>query len=141
VNVTSRLALQIAGTPGESLDLESSESLNVPDSWTDLATLTLTNNPVWWFDPTPALPTQRYYRARHLGVAKAPAVLRPHLLPTISISGSVGTRLFLEYINQFGPTDTWTRLVDLQISASPLVYFDTNSIGQPPRIYRVLSYF
>jgi hypothetical protein len=44
----------------------------------------------------------------------------------------------LDYINQIGPTDAWVTLDTVRLTNTSQLYFDTSSIGQPGRLWRLV---
>jgi hypothetical protein len=44
----------------------------------------------------------------------------------------------LDYINRFGPIDAWITLDTVALTNTSQLYFDTSSIGQPARLWRVV---
>ena len=61
-----------------------------------------------------------------------------HMVPAITLTGNIGDSLRLDYINQFGPIDAWVTLDTVTLTNTPQLYFDTSSIGQPPRLWRIV---
>jgi hypothetical protein len=55
------------------------------------------------------------------------------------LTGSVGSSLRADYINQFGPTDAWVALDTVTLTNTPQLYFDVSAPGQPPRLYRLVE--
>ena len=60
------------------------------------------------------------------------------MVNAISLSGSAGSTVELDYINQFGPIDAWVKLATLALTNSSQLFLDSSGIGQPPRLYRVV---
>jgi hypothetical protein len=44
----------------------------------------------------------------------------------------------LDCINAIGPTDAWVTLDTVTLTNTSQLYFDTSSIGQPARRYRIV---
>ena len=61
------------------------------------------------------------------------------MVPAITISGTPGNMIRLDYIAQSGPTNTWMELATLTLTNSSQLYFDTSAPGQPPRLYRLVA--
>ncbi len=61
------------------------------------------------------------------------------LVPALTLSGDIGQSLRLDFINAIGPTDAWTTLDTVTLTNTSQLYFDTSSIGQPRRLYRVVA--
>ena len=98
----------------------------------------LTNSSQWYFDLSAPLPLQRFYRAWHTSALSPPSTLDLHMVPAITLTGSIGSSVRLDYINQFGPTDAWITLATASLTENPQFYFDTSAIGQPPRLWRIV---
>jgi len=131
--------LTLFGQAGDSLNLDSSDSLGPSINWVPLATIGLTNSAQWYFDLAAPLPPQRFYRAWHTGTLSLPLALSlPGMVPAITLAGNIGDSLRLDYINQFGPIDAWMTLATITMADTSQLYFDTSVIGQPPRLYRIV---
>ena len=60
-------------------------------------------------------------------------------LPTITIAGPTNQTYSIQFVDSLSSTN-WTTLVsNIVLQASPYVYPDTNSVGQPERFYRVVA--
>lgn len=130
-------ALTLRGMPGDVVTVEFTAGFNPEPGWASLDTVALTTFTQWYFDPTVPLPSRRFYRLQQAGLAP-PSVLALHLVPALTLSGSIGNSLRIDAINQFGPVDAWTNLATVALTNSPQLYFDISSIGQPPRLYRIV---
>jgi hypothetical protein len=120
------------------LDVEYADSLSPAPTWTPLGSVSLTSTTGYCCDPTPPLPPQRFYRAWQTGTPGARPSLDLHLVPAITLTGSIGHSLRLDYINQFGPTDAWVTLATVTLTNTSQLYFDTSSISEPARLYRLV---
>jgi hypothetical protein len=108
-----------------------------PD-WTAAGSVNLTGTPQYWCDITTPLPPQRFYRVWQTGAPTAvPSQEPPCFVPAITLTGNIGDKLRLDYINQFGPTDAWVTLDTLTLTSTAQLYFDVSAPGQPPRLYRI----
>jgi hypothetical protein len=67
-----------------------------------------------------------------------PSVLDLHLVPVITLTGSIGRSVRLDYINRFGPIDAWGTLETVTLTNTSQLYFDTSARGQPQRLYRLV---
>jgi hypothetical protein len=83
-------------------------------------------------------PPQWFYRAWQANAQNPPSTLELHIVPALTLTGTVGSSLRVDYINQFGPTDAWVNLATVTLTNISQLYFDTSSIGQPPRLWRIL---
>ena len=61
-----------------------------------------------------------------------------HLVPAITLTGSIGGSARLDYINQFGPVDGWVTLATVPLTDPSQLYFDVSAHGQPQRLYRLV---
>jgi hypothetical protein len=60
------------------------------------------------------------------------------MVPAITLTGNMGDSLRLDYINQIGPIDAWVTLATVRLTNTSQLYFDTSSIGQPARLWRIV---
>ncbi len=133
------LAINLMGEAGSALNVEYAKSLGPVPNWLPLDQVNLTNPPQYCFDITTPFPTQRFYRAWQSGSPSvAPSLSLPVLVPAITLTGNVGDSLRLDYINAIGPTDAWVTLDTVTLTNTPQLYFDTPSLGQPRRLYRIV---
>jgi hypothetical protein len=130
--------VKVMGEIGSSLNVEQTECLCPAPNWLPLGVVNLTNPPQYWFDLTTPLPLQRFYRAWQIGTPSVLPSLDLHLVPAITLTGSVGNQLRLDCINQFGPTDAWVTLDTVTLTNTTQLYFDTSAVGQPARLYRIV---
>jgi hypothetical protein len=124
---------------GNFLGLDYSDELSPTASWETMAVMSLTNASQFCFDLSAPLPSQRFYRAWETGTPSMRPSLDLHLVPAITLTGSIGQSVRVDYINQFGPTDAWVTLDILTLTNTSQLYFDTSSIDQPARLYRVVQ--
>jgi hypothetical protein len=108
-------------------------------NWETLAVMSLTNASQFYFDLSAPLPPQWFYRAWQSGTPSVMPSLDLHLVPAITLMGNIGHSVRVDYINQFGPTDAWVTLDTVTLTNTSQPYFDTSSIGQPARLYRVVQ--
>jgi hypothetical protein len=131
--------VKVTGETASLLNLDYADSLSPAPNWTPLGSVSLTSTSQYCFDVTLPLPPQRFYRAWQTGTPTVLPSLDLHLVPAITLTGSVGGSVRLDYINQFGPTDAWVTLDTVTLTNTLQLYFDTSSIGQPLRLYRVVQ--
>ena len=132
-------ALTLTGQPGAALHLENRSALNVTANWQPLDTVTLVSPSQWYFDLSSPLPPQGFYRAWQTGTPVAPPSLNLlGIVPAITLTGSVGDSLRLDYINKFGPIDAWVTLTTVTLTNTSQLYFDTSVVAQPARLYRIV---
>jgi uncharacterized repeat protein (TIGR03803 family) len=132
-------AMQLVGDIGSDLHVEYTDVLGFAANWLPLDTVTLTNPPQFSFDVSKPLPPQRFYRAWQSGTpVVVPSLQLPSFVPAITLTGSVGDKLRLDYINAVGPTDAWVTLDTITLSNPSQLYFDVSAPGQPRRLYRIV---
>ncbi len=131
--------VKVTGNSGSLLNVDGANFLSRSPNWTPLGSVSLTNTSQYYFDLTIPLPPQRFYRAWQTGMPSAPPSLDLHLVPAITLTGSIGHSVRLDYINQFGPTDAWITLDTVTLSNTSQLYFDVSATGQAPRLYRLVQ--
>lgn len=127
----------LTAQPASLLNVEYASAVGLSTEWVAFPTVYFTNSPQFYFDLSSPLPTQRFYRASQR-IGPSPS-LDLHMVPAISLTGSIGNSVRLDYINQFGPADTWVILDTVTLTSPAQLYFDTSAIGQPPRLWRIVS--
>jgi hypothetical protein len=131
--------VKVTGETASLLDVDYADSLNPAPTWTTLGSVSLTSTPQYCFDLTMPLPPQRFYRAWQMGTPGVRPSLDLHLVPAITLTGSIGHSVRVDYINQFGPTDAWATLATVPLTNTSQLYFDISAPGQPQRLYRVVQ--
>jgi hypothetical protein len=129
---------KVTGDTGTSLNIEYTDALGPPASWLLLDSVNLTNPPQYWFDLTAPLPPERFYRAWQTGTPSVVPSLNLNFVPAITLTGTIGDNLRLDWINQIGPTDAWVTLDTVTLTNTSQPYFDTSAVGQPARLYRIV---
>jgi hypothetical protein len=130
-------AIYLTGETASLLNVDYANSLSPVPIWTRLDSVTLTNTSQFYFDLSP-LPPQRFYRAWQTGTPSVVPSLDLHMVPAITLTGNIGNSLRLDCINRFGPIDAWVTLATVTLTNTSQLYFDTSSIGQPPRLWRIV---
>jgi hypothetical protein len=130
--------LSLLGQPGSLLNLESANTLGPAPAWVTLESVILTNATQWYFDVSEPLPPQRFYRAWQTNGPSVIPTLRLYMVQAITLTGTIGHSVRLDYINQFGPTDAWVTLDTVTLTNTSQLYFDASSIGQPARLWRIV---
>jgi hypothetical protein len=130
--------VKVTGQTGSLLNVDYANSLSPAPTWTPLGSVSLTGTPQYCFDLTMPLPPQRFYRAWQTSTPGVRPSLDLHLVPAITLTGSIGHSVRLDYINQFGPTDAWVTLATVPLTNTSQLYFDISAPGQPPRLYRLV---
>lgn len=129
--------LLLQGRSGTAIHVEFKPALSHPGPWSSRDTITLTNNQQWYFDSSAPL-VQGFYRTSQDSSPWSGPLLSLQEVAAISVTGAIGSSQRLEYINQFGPIDAWQPLATVFLTNSNQLFFDSSSIGQPPRLYRLL---
>jgi alpha-tubulin suppressor-like RCC1 family protein len=130
--------LALTGQLGSTLNLDGADVMPPAPDWAALASIFLTNDSQWYFDLSTPLPPQRFYRAWQTGTPGMRPSLGLHMVPAITLTGSIGHSVRVDAINQFGPIDAWFTLDTVTLTNTPQLYFDTSSIGQPARLWRIV---
>jgi hypothetical protein len=130
--------LSLLGQAGSLLNLEDADAVGSPPSWVTLDSVIFTNTPQWYFDVSEPLPPQRFYRTWQTTGPSATPALSLYMVPAITLTGTIGHSVRLDYINQFGPTDAWFTLDTVSLTNASQLYFDTSAPGQPQRLYRLV---
>ena len=130
-------ALTLMGQPESAMNLQDAETLGPSPNWVNLDNVALTNTSQWYFDLSASLPPQRFYRAWHPGPSTVAPALGIHMVPALALTGTVGSAVRVDYINQFGPTDAWVTLATVTLTNTSQLYFDVSAIGQAPRLWRL----
>lgn len=130
--------LILTGQSGMSLNLETLNALGATQNWTALDSLVLTNGSERYFDLTEPPPLQRFYRAWTAGNPGAFLALDIHMFLALTLTGSIGSTIRIDAINPVGPTDAWFTLATVTLTNTSQIYFDGSTLGQPPRLYRLV---
>ena len=88
------------------MNLDFTAALGAAPLWTTFDHVPLTAASQWYFDLSSPVPPQGFYRAWQTSGA-APPALDLHFVPALTLTGTPGSSLRLDYINQFGPVDAW----------------------------------
>lgn len=132
-------AVRLTGETGNLLNVAYADSLSPAPIWTTLGSMILTNASQFCFDVSERLPAQRFYRTWQSGTpGVVPALSLPSMVPAITLRGNIGDTFRVDYITQFGPIDAWATLATVTLTNTSQLYFDTASIGQPPRLWRIV---
>ena len=97
--------------------------------WMSFPTLYFTNSPQFFFDLTTPLPAQRFYRAWRSSPVGAAPTLGIHMIPALTLTGSLGETIRVDAINQFGPTNAWFTLDAVTLMEASQLYFDVARRG------------
>ena len=132
--------VKVTGEAGSLLNVDYADSLSPAPNWLPLDIVSLASTSQYYFDLTLPLPPQRFYRAWQTGAPGVmPSLLDLHLVPAITLTGNIGRSVRLDYINRFGPIDAWVTLATVTLTNTSQLYFDTSSIGQPARLWRIVT--
>jgi uncharacterized repeat protein (TIGR03803 family) len=138
VNCRSVPGIKATGEAVSPWNVDYANSLSPAPNWTTIGSVSLTGTPQYCFDLALPLPSQRFYRAWQTGTVGVSPSLDLHLVPAITLTGTIGGSVRLDYINQFGPTDAWVTLATVPLTNTSQLYFDISAPGQPPRLYRLV---
>ena len=131
--------LNLTGKSGSSLNLEFSAAVGPGLQWTTLDFVVLSQGSQLYFDVSAPLPPQRFYRVSQTMPAGITPALSCRFVPALTLSGNIGDSVRVDYINAKGPTDAWWTLDTITLTNTSQLYFDTSSIGQPRRLYRLVT--
>jgi hypothetical protein len=132
--------VKVMGEAGSLLNVDYANSLSATPNWLPLDTVTLASTSQYCFDVTQPLPPQRFYRAWQTGTPGIlPSLSLLGIAPAITLTGSIGHSVRVDYINQFGPIDAWVTLATVTLTNTSQLYFDVSALGQPQRLYRVVQ--
>ena len=130
--------VKVTGESASFLHVDYASSPSPAPNWTPPGSVSLTGTPQYCFDLTLPLPPQRFYCAWQTGTPGVMPSLDLHLVPAITLTGSIGGSVRVDYINQFGPIDAWVTLATVPLTNMSQLYFDISAPGQPPRLYRLV---
>jgi hypothetical protein len=133
-------SLTLMGEAGSTLNLDYVDSLSATPNWFSLDIVTLASTSEAYFDLTDPLPPQRYYRTWQTGSpSRAPSLDLWGQVPAITLTGNVGDSVRVDWITRYGPTDAWVPLGTVTLTNTSQLYFDTSALGQPERLYRLVT--
>jgi len=132
-------ALNLAGDVGSSLHVEYADALAPSPTWQALGVITLTNLPQLCLDLSVPMPPHRFYRAWQANrPSLPPAVYLGGMATEITLTGAIGDKVRVDYINQIGPTDAWVTLDTITLTNPAQCCYDLTMWQQPPRLYRLV---
>ena len=131
--------VKVTGQTGSLLNVDYADFLRPAPNWTTVGSVSLVSTSQYWFDLTLTLPPQRFYRASQTGAPSVIPSLDLHIVPAITLTGSIGGSVRVDAINQFGPIDAWFTLDTVTLTNTSQLYFDTSTWRQPPRLYRLVQ--
>ena len=129
--------VKVMGQTASMLNLDYVNALSLAPNWNPLGSVSLTSTSQYYFDLTLPLPPQRYYQAWQTGAPVVIPSLDLHLVPAITLTGSIGGLVRVDAINQFGPIVAWFTLDTVKLTNTSQLYFDVSAPGQPQRLYRL----
>jgi hypothetical protein len=130
--------LNLTGDVGSLLHLECADTLAGGPSWQALDTLTLTSSPQLYIDLVSPVRSYRFYRAWQTNVASVRPAVAVGMATELTLSGAVGSKVEIDYINRYGPTDAWVALDTVTLTSTTQPYFDVSMWRQPARLYRLV---
>ena len=131
-------AISLTGDVGSYLHLSYAGTLGPGVYWQALDTVTLTATPQFYPDLTDPLPSARFYRAWQTNVPSVQPMLQMIQAAEITLTGAIASKVRVDYINQYGPTDAWMTLDTVAMTNSTQPYFDFTMFRQPARLYRIV---
>jgi hypothetical protein len=131
-------AVYLTGDLGSLLNLDYTSALLPTPTWQTLASLTLTNPPQLCLDLTDPMPAARFYRVWQADTPSVPPAADLELATELTLTGTPGTNLRVDYINRYGPIDAWVTLATVPLTSASQTYVDLTMIRQPPRLYRLV---
>jgi len=93
--------------------------------------------PQLYLDVSQPLPSYGFYRAWQTNAPSAPSALQLGLATELTLVGTIGSQVRIDYINQFGPTDAWVTVETITLTNTTQLYYDLTAFRQPSRLYRV----
>jgi hypothetical protein len=126
--------VKVTGEAASVLNVEYADSLSATPNWLPLDTVTLASTSQYCFDLTLPLPPHRYYQAWQTGMPAVMPSLDLHIVPAITVTGSIGGSVRVDAINQFGPIDAWFTLDTVTLTNTSQLYFDVSAWRQPQRL-------
>ncbi len=131
--------LRISGEVGSQVHLSQMDTLSSVAGWQELGTVRLTESSNFYFDESEPFPVQRFYRAWQTNVPAVRPEVQVSMATKLTIDGTLGSKVRLDYISRYGPTDAWVTLDTLTLTNTTESYLDLTAFGQPPRLYRVVA--
>lgn len=132
-------AITVTSEPGNRPLLQYSAALGSSADWISTETAGINSTQYSHFDLSTPLPAQRFYRAWQTNAASLLPSLDLHIVPALTLTGSVGSTLRIEGINAIGPTDAWFTLATVTLTNTAQLYFDVSAPDQPLRLYRLVA--
>jgi hypothetical protein len=131
-------AISLTGDLGSVLHLSYADTLGPGAYWQALDAVTLTATSQFYPDLTDPLPSARFYRAWQTNVPSVQPVLQMSFATELTLTGAIGSKVRVDCINQYGPTDAWMTLDTVTLTNTAEPYFDFTVFRQPARLYRVV---
>ncbi len=130
--------INVRGGIGGVVNIDYANSLSSAPNWVPLGSVNLTDTPAYCFDLSQPLAPQRFFRAWQTGTPSVIPSLDLHMVPAITLTGTIGGSVRVEAINRFGLTDRWITLDTVTLTNTSQLYFDLTAFGQPSRLYRLV---
>ena len=130
--------IEVTGSSGSSIHLDYSEVMTSFPDWRTLGSLLITNPREFCFDLSEPLPPQRFYQAWVVGIPTVVPSLALHMVPAITLTGTIGSAVRVDGINAIGPTDAWSTLATVTLTNTSQSYFDISALSQPRKLYRII---
>jgi len=131
-------ALRLTGEAGSFLHLDYIDGFGPAAQWISLSNLMLASIPQLCFDLSDSLPPHRFYRAWQTNTPSVLPAVDVAMAADLTLTGAIGTKLRIDCINQFGPTNAWVALDTITLTNTTEPYFDLAMWRQPLRLYRLV---
>lgn len=131
-------AVYLTSQPGSLWTVVYSDSVGPGAQWTPLAAATLTNSSQYYFDTAASLPPNRFYQAVRTNAPAVSSALAMQIATAVTLTGNAGNILQVQYIDPSGPTNAWASVGTATLTNTTQLFFDVATIGQSPRIYRII---
>jgi len=130
--------IKLSGEIGTGVHLDYADRLGSGFPWLPLEEVALTNSSQVYVDNTVPMPNTRFYRAWQTNMTSIGPIVEAALATMIPITGSVGSKVQVDYINQVGPTNDWVRLDTVTLTNTSQAYYDLSMFRQANRLYRLV---
>jgi hypothetical protein len=84
------------------------------------------------------MPAARFYRVWQAGTPSVLPAADLELATELTLTGTPGTNLRVDYINRYGPIDAWVTLATVPLTSASQTYVDLTMFRQPSRLYRLV---
>jgi hypothetical protein len=131
-------AIHFTGEVDSLLHLNYADTPDLKGVWQALDAVILTNTSQPYVNLSTPLAAARFYRAWQTNGTSMKPSLRMSLATEIPLTGTIGSKLRIDYINAVGPIDAWATLDTVTLTNTTQQYFDFGISRQTARLYRVI---